>query len=209
MAWEALQGKFVVIDGPDGAGKSTQVKLMREFLEGAAVGVVSVRDPGGTPIGEQIRQILLSNANAQMRVACEVLLYMASRAQLWAECIEPALQGGQCVISDRWISSTIAYQAVAGKIGAPKVLQIAEAALERPWPDVTLVLDLPSDVGMARVGAETDRMEGKGAGFHQQVREAFLTLADGRLDFRVIDGQGSVAEVHHRLREALGNYVDS
>ena len=209
MAWETLQGKFVVIDGSDGVGKSTQIMLLREFLEGRGLGIVSVRDPGGTPIGEQIRQILLSNINAQMRVACEVLLYMASRAQLWSEWIEPALQAGQCVISDRWVSSTIAYQAVAGKIGAPKVLQIAEAALERTWSDVTLVLDLPIAVGMARVGAETDRMEGKGARFHQQVREAFLALADGRSDFRVIDGQGSVEEVHRRLIEALGCYVDS
>ena len=210
MNWEKLQGKFIVLDGPDGCGKSTQVRLLAEALEQTGIETISLRDPGGTNIGEQIRQILLRNDNQAMSVRCEALLYMASRAQLYEESIKPALAEGKCVICDRWLSSTYAYQAVAGKIGVDWLEQLATASLERSWPDLTIIIDVPSEIGLQRVGPAPDRMEEKSADFHQRVRQAFGDLARTRLGFGVIDGSGTVEQVHRRVMELVeSEYVDS
>jgi dTMP kinase len=133
---DKLAGRFVVIDGPDGAGKSTQLKLLAEHLRAAGLAVCEVRDPGGTAIGDRIRAILLDRAHGEMAVACELMLYMASRAQLAAEVIRPALSGGQCVLGDRYISSTIAYQG-AGGMDAESVRQAGRIAVGATWPDPT------------------------------------------------------------------------
>ena len=165
--------------------------------------VCRLRDPGGTAIGDKIREILLDNAHTSMAVNTEVLLYMASRAQLYAEKIKPALNAGDCVISDRWLTSTLAYQAVAGKIGTAAVLAIAEAALARPWPDLTCLIDLPADAGLQRVGQVKDRMENKGTEFHEAVRQAFFDLAQSRKDFVVVDGTGSIDQIHQAILSAV------
>ena len=199
MALENLAGKFIVIDGPDGAGKSTQSQMLKDYLCLQGVQTELVRDPGGTSIGEQIRAILLDNSNTAMSVRTETLLYMASRAQLYHEKIGPALAAGNCVLSDRWVSSTYAYQAIAGCDGAGLVLTLAEASLERAWPDHTIVLDLPSEVGLERVGGQRDRMESKSIEFHQRVRQAYLTLADMRDDFSVLDAVGSLEKIHEAI----------
>jgi len=210
MNWEKLQGKFIVLDGPDGCGKSTQVRLLAEALEQTGVETLSLRDPGGTKIGEQIRQILLRNDNQSMSVRCEALLYIASRAQLYQESIKPALAAGKCVICDRWLSSTYAYQAVAGKIGVDWLEQLAETSLERSWPDLTVIIDVPSKLGLQRVGSAPDRMEEKSADFHRRVRQAFGDLARTRKEFRIIDGSGTIEEVHRRVMELIeSKYVDS
>jgi len=209
MDWQKLKGKFIVIDGPDGSGKSTQVKLLSKLMIDKGVPVLPLRDPGGTRIGEHIRGILLDNNNADMSVRCELLLYMASRAQLFSQRIEPALRQGECVLCDRWISSTYAYQAVAGRIGPEVVLKVADTALERSWPDLTIIVDLPSEVGLERISGTPDRMEQKGHKFHQRVRDAFLELADMRDDFEVIDGSSSIREVHRKICEVIERYVHS
>ena len=210
MNWDNLQGKFIVLDGPDGCGKSTQVRLLAEGLEQAGIGTISLRDPGGTNIGEQIRQILLRNDNQAMSVRCESLLYMASRSQLYEESIKPALAAGKCVICDRWLSSTYAYQAVAGKIGVDWLEQLVSSSLERSWPDLTIIIDVPSEIGLQRVGSAPDRMEEKSADFHQRVRQAFGDLVRTRKGFGIIDGSGTVEEVHRRVMEFIESaYVDS
>ena len=144
-----------------------------------------------------------------MGVRCEALLYMASRAQLYHEKIDPALRRGECVLCDRWVSSTYAYQAVGGGIGGSAVLRLAEAALERTWPDLTMILDLPAEAGLARLKEAPDRMEAKGLEFHRRVRQGFLELARGRRNFQVVDAGGSVEEVHQRLCEVIRAYVGS
>ena len=210
MNWEKVQGKFIVLDGPDGCGKSTQVRLLAEVLEQTGIETISLRDPGGTNIGEQIRQILLRNDNQAMSVRCEALLYMASRAQLYEESIKPALAAGKCVICDRWLSSTYAYQAVAGKIGVEWLEQLAAASLERIWPDMTIIIDVPSETGLQRVGPIPDRMDEKSADFHQRVRQAFGDLARTHRGFGVIDGTGTIEQVHRRVLELIENeYVDT
>lgn len=210
MDFYLLKGKFIVLDGPDGSGKSTQAALLKEWLEVKALQVTALRDPGSTVIGDQIRHILLNPDHAEMSVRTEALLYMASRAQLYSEKIAPALAAGSCVICDRWVSSTLAYQAVAGRIGSDAVLAIARAALERLWPDLTIIIDLPSEVGMDRVGSNRDRMEQKSADFHCRVRQAFIEIAktNQEAEFAVIDGRGSIEQVHQRICQALCKNFD-
>jgi len=204
---EKFRGKFIVIDGPDGAGKSTQLALLAEWLKGRGVSVSVTRDPGGTPIGNRIREILLDNGHSEMAVECELMLYMASRAQLAAEVIRPAMARGDCVLCDRFISATIAYQG-AGGAQTETVRSVGKAAVGGLWPDLTIILDLPHAEGLDRArsrrDAGPDRMEAKQAEFHQRVRETFLRQAsDDPARFVVIDAGGNVDEVQARLRDAI------
>lgn len=203
---ERLYGRFIVLDGPDGAGKSTQLDMLARHLGNLGVPVCKVRDPGGTTIGEKIREILLDKSHEQMHVGCEVMLYMASRVQLMAEIISPALEEGQCVLSDRWVSATIAYQGAGGT--NPKWIEaMAEVAMGGIWPDLTILLDLPSEIGMARVGSELDRMEAKGMEFHENVRQIFLHQAQTHPEvFSVVDADGDINEVQQRVRDTVENW---
>ncbi len=202
---EKLYGRFIVLDGPDGAGKSTQLDMLAKYLGGLGVQVCKVRDPGGTVIGEKIREILLDKSHDQMHVACEVMLYMASRVQLMAEVISPALEEGKCVLSDRWVSSTIAYQG-AGGTDTRWIESMAEITMGGIWPDLTILLDLPSETGLARVGSEPDRMEAKGLQFHENVRLIFLDQAESHPEvFAVVDAGGDIDDVHKHIRDIIEN----
>jgi dTMP kinase len=194
-----LDGRFIVLDGPDGCGKSSQARLLMDWLRSQGVSTVGFRDPGATVIGEKIRAILLSPAHEAMTTPAEVLLYMAARVQLWAEKIQPALNEGQCVVLDRWLSSTCAYQGYAGAFGTEKVIEIARASLERVWPDLTIILDVDLKTAAQRLKRELDRMERKGDGYHGRVREGFLKLAEGRPDFAVVDATADRETVHKEV----------
>ncbi len=196
-------GRFIVLDGPDGCGKSTQMKLLAGRLKKQGVAVVSFRDPGDTAIGEQIRKILLNPKNTKMDTRTELLLYMAARAQLWREKIKPALEKNKCVILDRWLSSTCAYQGYAGGFGINKVIKIATDCLERVWPDLTIILDVDLETASQRLKQNLDRMEQKGDGYHKKVREGFLKLAQGRKDFAVVDACGNIEEVSQKIKKIV------
>jgi dTMP kinase len=198
-----LQAKFIVLDGPDGCGKTTQAKLLTQWLQEQGAPTELFRDPGGTAVGEKIRQILLDSENAAMGAPTEVLLYMAARAQLWAEKITPALEKNQCVVLDRWLSSTCAYQGHAGGFEMDKVIHIAQDCLERVWPDLTIILDVDPKIGLLRLDREFDRMEAKGDGYHQRVREGFLKLAKSREDFSVVDGSAGIEAVHRKVTDEI------
>jgi dTMP kinase len=170
-----------------------------EWVQSQGVPAVGFRDPGTTVIGEKIREILLSPAHEAMTTPAEVLLYMAARVQLWTEKIEPALREGRCVILDRWLSSTCAYQGYAGGFGMDKVIEIAQDALERVWPDVTIILDVDLETAAGRLKRDLDRMEQKGDGYHSRVREGFLKLADQRPGFAVVDARGSIEATHREI----------
>jgi len=201
-----LKGKFIVLDGPDGCGKSTQCILLSQWLTKNGVEVATFRDPGATVIGEEIRQILLNPDHGDMNTRTELLLYMASRAQLWAEKMAPALQANMCVILDRWLSSTCAYQGYAGGFGMEKVIELAEGSLERCWPDLTVILDVDLKTASARLNANLDRMERKEDAYHQRVREGFLKLAKTRKDFVVVDAAGDIETVQKRVLEIIERF---
>lgn len=143
---ERLRGKFIVFDGPDGGGKSTQIERVVRLLDGHGVPVARAKDPGGTPIGDRIRHVLLDFDLSEMDVRCETLLFMASRAQLVGRVIEPALRRGEAVICDRFVSATCAYQGAAG-YDMGQIIELARFAIGRTWPDVTIVVDVPPELG--------------------------------------------------------------
>ncbi len=196
-------GKFIVLDGPDGCGKSTQTKLLAQWLTEQKIEVETFRDPGGTDIGEQIRHILLNPQHVVMDTRTELLLYMAARAQLWAEKISPALKENKCVLLDRWLSSTCAYQGYAGGFGTEKIIKIATDCLERVWPDLTIILDVDLKTASQRLKSQLDRMEQKGPNYHQKVREGFLELAKNRKGFVVIDATKDIETVHKKVLQAI------
>ncbi len=201
----ALSGKFIVLDGPDGCGKSTQSELLVGWLQKQGVEVEVFRDPGTTEIGEKIRKILLDPAHKGMSTRTELLLYMAARAQLWAEKIGPALQQNKCVILDRWVSSTCAYQGYAGGFGVDKVIAIASDCLERIWPDLTIIFDVDLETASSRLGEDLDRMEQKGKEYHKKVREGFLELAQRGENIVAVDGSRKVEDVHSAVAGALAD----
>ena len=199
----SLEGKFIVLDGGDGCGKSTQCKMLAEWIGGKGVDTELFRDPGTTDIGEKIRQIILNPEHSEMSTHTELLLYMAARMQLWAEKIAPALEQKKCVILDRWLSSTCAYQGFAGGFGVEKVIKIAEDCLKKPWPDLTIVLDVDLETASTRLDAELDRMEQKADGYHEKVRQGFLELAKSENNFAVVDATGNIDSTHKKVIDAI------
>lgn len=173
----ALAGRFIVFDGPDGSGKSTQLRRFSGACEGAGVEVCEVREPGGTSIGEHIRDILLDRANEEMTLRCEMLLYMASRAQLVEERIRPALDRRCLVIADRFVSSTMAYQGTAGGLELAEIEQAARLAIGNTWPDLVVVFDVDEATASKRLNPLLDRMEAKGREFHARVRQGYAEQA--------------------------------
>ena len=200
---KSLQSKFIVLDGPDGCGKSTQAKMLADWISKEGIETLSFRDPGTTVIGEAIRRILLDPVNKEMDARTELSLYMAARAQLWAQKIKPALKKGKCVLLDRWLSSTCAYQGYAGGVGIEKVLDIAEHSLERVWPDLTIILDADLKISTSRVSDTPDRMEQKGDEYHQKVRDGFLKLAELSEKIEVVDGTADIETVHKNVIEIV------
>jgi dTMP kinase len=199
-----LEGKFIVIDGPDGCGKSTQAQLLTDWLNGQGISSVRFRDPGGTAIGEKIRKILLNPELLSMSTQTEVLLYMSARIQLWLEKIAPSLCDKKCVILDRWLSSTYAYQGWAGGFGVDKVIRLAEDCLERVWPDFTIILDVDIKTASRRLNRQLDRMEAKGDIYHNKVRAGFLKFADEHENVFVVDAADEIEKIHEKILQIIG-----
>lgn len=196
-----VSGKLIVLDGPDGCGKTTQSKLLTQWLQAEGVPARNFRDPGDTTIGERIRDILLSPEHLAMATRTEVLLYMAARAQLWQERIAPALRENESVVLDRWVSSTCAYQGHAGGFAVSNVITLAKDSLARVWADLTIVLDVNLEISTSRMPGKRDRMEAKPAEYHQKVREGFLQLAEEHDSFLVVDASGDIEAVHAKVVE--------
>jgi len=194
-------GRFIVIDGPDGAGKSTHLAKLAECLSSTGKTIVCVRDPGGTEIGEAIRQILLSPAHDKMAAQTELLLYTAARLQLWLERISPALQASSWVLCDRWIYSTCAYQ---GQGKGSDLVDKVNQTVDLKWADKAIILDVDAAVGLARLSGEPDRMESKPLAFHRAVRDGYLALAKLRPEVTIIDGGGTIEQSQQAIRQALG-----
>jgi dTMP kinase len=194
---------FLSLDGIDGAGKSTQCRLLAEWIAGQGREVVSCVDPGGTPLGQELRGILLSH-EGPISPACEALLFMASRAQLVSEVIRPALDAGKDVVCDRFLLANVVYQGYAGSLDIDLLWQVGVLSTGGLAPDLTFVLDLPLDAALSRRDRPADRMERRGAEYLRRVREGFLTEARRKPDrIQVVDAAGEVDEVQRELRERV------
>lgn len=226
-AWlPRLAGKFVVFDGPDGSGKSTQFKRLHDAAARAGLTVCDVREPGGTAVGERVRAILLDPVHDEMTVRCEMLLYMASRAQLVEQRVRPALARGELVLADRFISSTLAYQGAAGGLPRDEIVAVGRAACAGVEPDLVVIFDVDEATAAARLapavsvkpgkkpraggsmdaGASlfSDRMERKGVEFRAKVREGYLSQArEWPQRYAVIDARANADEVTGALMKAL------
>jgi dTMP kinase len=190
---------FLSLDGIDGTGKSTQCRLLADWLRARGLSVTQCTDPGGTAIGGVLRELVLRH-RGDMTTACEAFLFMASRAQLVAEVIRPALDSGNVVVSDRFVLANVVYQGYAGGLDVEQLWQMGRLATGGLVPDLTLVLDLPLDVAMSRRGREPDRMENKARSFHEKVRSGFLAEARRQPDrIRIVDATPSVEIVHEHI----------
>lgn len=201
----SARGTFITLEGVDGSGKSTQASLLVARLREQRREVVALREPGGTPISEKIRALLLDPENAEMADECELLLYEASRAQLVREVIEPALLRGAIVVCDRFYDSTHAYQYGGRGLSDALVSRANELGCCGLSPDVTLVLDIDPAAALARATAQgADRLEAEGLAFQQRVRKDYLALAQADpARVRVIDAAGDPELVAGRIDAAL------
>jgi dTMP kinase len=184
----AHAGLFLVLDGPDGGGKTTQAVRLAEWLRGLGLDVLTCRDPGGTALGERLRSILLDRDTVPISLRSEMLLYMASRAQLVEELIAPALAAGRVVVSDRYLLANIVYQGSAGGLLEEEIALVGMVATSGLLPDLTLVLDIAPDVAAARVTAARDRIEERPLFYRERVRAGYLAAARGEIG---ADGEGS------------------
>ncbi|MDO9485859.1 MAG: dTMP kinase [Actinomycetota bacterium] len=198
---------FIVLEGPDGSGKSTQARLLVEHLVSRGRQVVQTREPGGTPAAEAIRSLVLNPQFAGLDDRTEALLFAAARAEHVAQVIRPALQQGAVVVCDRYIDSSIAYQGVGRSLGVERIRELSLWATADLLPDLTLVLDLDAAEGMSRVG-ERDRLELEPQEYHDRVRRAFVELAIHDPErYRVISASGSIQEVAQRIRHAVDEFI--
>lgn len=205
----ALRGKFIVLDGIDNVGKTTQLEFLEECVTGWGVhaeDIVIVREPGGTKIGEEIRRLLLG-IDSKINMRAEMLLYMAARAQLVDEVIKPALCANKLVLADRFVSSTIAYQGGGGGISFHHIMNAAKIAIDGISPDLTIILDADNDVIIKRRPDLLDRIERRDSTYHARVRQAYINLTNIYPEYNVlINADGSMLDVSGRIEKALNKH---
>ena len=177
MTIERPPGLFLSLDGPDGGGKTTQAARLVQWLRDRGESVVACRDPGGTDLGDRVRGLVLDRNAIRIDMHAEMLLYMASRAQLVREVIRPALDAGTIVVSDRFLLANVVYQGHAGGLAVEDVWNVGRVATDGLLPDLTLLLDVPREVANNRIGPPRDRMEDRSASYRDAVRQGFLTAA--------------------------------
>jgi len=200
------RGRFITLEGPDGAGKTSQAEVLCTALRATGSTVLLVREPGGTPVGERIRDLLLAGAGAEHSARVDALLFNAARAALVAGIVRPALKRGEIVVSARFADSTVAYQGYGGGLRIEDLRSLERFATEGLRPDLTILLDLPVEAGLARKsGPEVTRFEESfDVAFHRRVRDGFLALAAAEPDrFVVIDASADPATVGRAVAAAV------
>lgn len=191
-----MQGLFITFEGPDGCGKTTQMKLLAEYFEKKGKEVVLTREPGGKGLGEKVREILL-NYDGEVSDRCESFLFLADRAQNIDIIVKPAVKEGKIVLCDRHIDSTVAYQGYGRGLNIDRINMLNNLATNGKKPDLTFVFDVDVETSMKRVGKEKDRMESAGIDFHNRVRKGYLELAKQEPKrIKVLDATKSIEEIH-------------
>ena len=199
---------FITLEGPEGSGKTTAVEEAVEILKSKGYQIVRTREPGGTPISEEIRNIILDKKNTDMDPKTEALLYAASRRQHLVQKVWPAIKEGKIVICDRFLDSSFAYQGGARELGIDEVLNINLFATENTWPDLTLLFDIDPEIGLKRIASnanrEVNRLDLEKLEFHKKVRNTFLELAKRYPDrYVIIDASKSKEEVKQLTLNAI------
>lgn len=200
------RGLFVTFEGIEGSGKTTQVKMLREYLQEAHCTVISTREPGGTPVADAIRDLLLSPHSEKVSDKTELLLYLASRAQHVSAVIKPALHQGITVVCDRFSDATIAYQGYGRGLDINFLQKLNRYSTDSLTPDMTVLIDLPAELGISRirrdVKRELDRLESEHIEFHERVRRGYLQIASAEPErFFIVDGTLPIEEVFRRIQE--------
>ena len=197
------KGMFITFEGADGCGKTTQMKLLAEYLEEKRVSVVITREPGGKGLGEKVREILL-NYDGPVSDRCESFLFLADRAQNIDTIVNPAVEEGKIVLCDRHIDSTVAYQGYGRGLDIERIKMLNNIATNAIKPDLTFVFDIDVETSMKRVGKEKDRMESAGIEFHNRVRHGYLELAKQEPQrIKVLDATKSIEDIHKKVVEIL------
>lgn len=202
-----MQGIFITMEGPDGAGKTTQIELLKDYLNKKGYDVLITRDPGGNAVSEAIREVILNKDFTEMGYMTELLLYAAARAQLVKENIKPALSAGKAVIADRFVDSSAVYQGIGRGLGIDTVYKVNEFALQGILPDMTFLMDLDAEVGIARKKnqAELDRMEQESLDFHKKVVEGYRSLAEMNPD-RIVKVDAALPK--GAIHDIITSYVE-
>ena len=204
-----MRGVFITFEGPDGSGKTTQIKLLAEYLNANDYPVVMTREPGGTRISEDIRTIILDPDNKEMDDMTEALLYAAARAQHVAQLIKPSVEEGKIVLSDRFMDSSIAYQGYGRELG-DKIRIINEYAVAGMHPDLTFFLDLSAEAGISRANKrqKLDRLEQESIDFHKKVYEGYIELSKIYSDrYVIIDASRSIEEISKDIIGKFEEYI--
>lgn len=199
------KGLFITFEGADGCGKTTQMKLLAEYLKQQGKDVVLTREPGGKGLGEKVREILL-NYEGPVSDRCESFLFLADRAQNIDIIVNPAVEDGKIVLCDRHIDSTVAYQGYGRGLDIERINKLNDIATNGKKPDLTFVFDIDVETSMKRVGKEKDRMESAGIDFHNRVRKGYLELAKQEPQrIKVLDATKSIEEIHKNVVEIFEN----
>ena len=203
-----MSGLFITMEGTDGAGKTTQIKLLKDYLEKKGFSVLSTREPGGNAISEKIREIIIDVENKKMNARTEALLYAASRAQIVSEVIVPTLKKGDIVICDRFVDSSIVYQGIARKLGIETVESINHFATDGLEPDITFLLKLDPEQSIERKKQQEqlDRIESENSYFHKRVYYGYLELAEKFPErIKVIDAFDDIDTIHKKIVQYVEN----
>lgn len=205
-----MRGRFITVEGGEGVGKTTNLNYVRDALERASVRVRVTREPGGTPLAERIRELLLDPAHAGMAPDCELLLVFAARAEHLARVIVPALEAGEWVLCDRFTDATYAYQGGGRGLSIRRIAELEAMVQGDLRPDLTLLLDVPVEIGLARAGARgaLDRFEREEAAFFERVRQTYRDRAAAAPEhYRIIDAGRPLAEVQSQIDRALSEIL--
>ena len=201
------KGLFITFEGADGCGKTTQMRLLADYLKTQGLEVVLTREPGGKGLGEKVREILL-NYDGEVSDRCESFLFLADRAQNIDIIVNPAVEQGKIVLCDRHIDSTVAYQGYGRGLDLDRIKMLNNLATNGRKPDLTIVFDIDVETSMKRVGSEKDRMESAGIEFHNKVRNGYLEIAKEEPDrIKVVDACKTIEEVFEEVKEIIKNIM--